>query len=103
MASNENAGFGSCPTVRKKDENAPGGFVEVNQEDFNEDVDELFIEGAVEDPEDPEDPEHIDYGSLTKDDLADLLNARDIEFSMSVKKDELITLLVDSDEAKKED
>lgn len=85
-----------CPTVRKKDDNAPGGYVVVNEEDFDESKDEIFVEGEQVEPE-PE-PEPV-YEDMTKDELAGLLNDRDIDFSLSLRKDDLIALLQSDDEA----
>ncbi len=47
-----------CPTVKKKDDKAPGGFVVINESDFNEEIDELFEEAAT-----PVDP--VNTGTVT--------------------------------------
>ena len=40
--SQDNSGFGSCPTVRIIDEDAEQGFVIINKEDFNDEIHEEF-------------------------------------------------------------
>ena len=87
--SQDNKGFGSCPTIRVVDENAPDGFKIINRSDFDEENDQEFgVE--IEVPS--------DYGDMTKDELGDELNERDIEFSLSSNKPDLIALLVENDE-----
>lgn len=87
--SQDNIGFGSCPTVRIGSEDSPGGFCVINKEDFDENTMELFENIAP--------PLSSRYEAMTKDELGDKLNDRDIEFSLSAKKADLIALLVEDD------
>ena len=89
----DTVGFGTCPTVRIASEDSPDGFCIINKEDFNEDTMELFAD-EVPGPSDPP----VNYEDMTKDELAAELNERDIDFSLSSKKDELIELLTEDDE-----
>lgn len=85
-----------CLTIKKRDNDAPGGFVIVNIEDFDSGVDDEF-DGEVAAASGP-----VDYDAMTKDELASILNERDIDFSLSLKKGELISLLTEDDEENKE-
>lgn len=79
--------MGRCTTIKKADDNAPGGFVIVNVEDFDCEVDQEYGVEPIDGP----------YDGMTKDELGDELNKRDIEFSLTSRKSELIGLLADSD------
>ena len=84
--SQDNKGFGSCPTVRIKGED--GNPIIINKEDFNKEIHVLF--DAVDTP-------NGSYEDMTKDELAAELNERDVEFSMSSTKAVLISLLEEDD------
>ena len=79
-------------TIKKADDKSPSGFVVVNKEDFNEKTDKVFVDGS----EKSDSP--VVYGKMTNEALADLLNERDIEFDLKMKKAELVALLVLADE-----
>ena len=79
-------------TVKIKRDECPGGFCIINEEDFIESEMELFS-GS---------PKKVtasgpNYKKMTMEQLADLLNERDIEFDLSMKKAEFVALLVEAD------
>ena len=86
-------------TVKIKGNKSQGGFVIINEEDFDGDEHELYTGKAIS--EKPSAP--VSYAKMNKEQLADLLNERDIEFDLSDLKADLLTLLEDADKAKEED
>jgi hypothetical protein len=76
-------------TVIIKREGCPGG-CKINESDFIEGEMELFSASR-------KDPSPVNYKKKTMEQLADILNERDIEFDLSMKKPELVALLVEAD------
>lgn len=82
-------------TILVKGNKSQGGCVRINEEDFIDGEHELYT-GKVP-TEKPVDPKPVAYGKMTKEQLADLLNERDIEFDLSDLKVDLVALLEDAD------
>jgi hypothetical protein len=72
----------SCPTVRVADEKAPGGFVVINEADFDADPRELYV-----------DPEDASLASLSVKALKALAVERGVDLGDAAKKDDIIAAL----------
>ena len=79
-------------TIKIKRDECPGGFCIINEEDFIEGEMELFS-GSPKKAATPASK----YDKMTREQLADLLNERDIEFNLNMIKAKFISLLVESD------
>jgi len=72
----------TCPVVRIADDKAPGGFVEINEADFDAKIHEVYVE-ADERP----------LADLTVKELKALAEARKVDLGDATKKDDIVAAL----------
>lgn len=72
----------TCPVVRIADDKAPGGFVEINESDFNADVHSVYVE-ADERP----------LAEMSVKELKALAAARNVDLGDATKKDDIVAAL----------
>ena len=71
-----------CPVVRIADDKAPGGFVEINETDFDAKIHEVYVE-ADERP----------LADLTVKELKALAEVRKVDLGDATKKDDIVAAL----------